>query len=425
MAQTWAYINDSEFTTDSNSANPSLPGFSVTTGNAILVGLLILSGTDYTSPSSLSDTAGNTYSQIATYDYLYSGTYRCRLHIYAAYNITGNASNAITINYSSTGRAIRCIAAQISGLATSSTQDTGYAPAGNVDTSSTYDSTSANTADADELVFGVFQNIGATITFSDGTGTAQEQVGAQSIMALATRHAASAGSIGLGVTGSGAGTVMILARAFKQAPAGTTYQQAVSGALPSPSGALSARVIFRQAISGDLPAPSGALLKKIIKHLSGDMPAPDAALGKKTFMRMAGDMPAADGGLVKKIMYHLLGAMPASTGAASGDLSNLSVQISGDFPAPAGDLSKKTIKALTGVMPAPVGQAVKVTHKALSGDFAEPAGITETAYATSQAIAGEMPAPTGLLSTVLNPIINATAKLLKMIGTSFKKMIGG
>ena len=141
--------------------------------------------------------------------------------------------------------------------------------------------------------------------------------------------------------------------------------------------------------------------------------------------RMAGDMPAADGGLVKKIMYHLLGAMPASTGAASGDLSNLSVQISGDFPAPAGDLSKKTIKALTGVMPAPVGQAVKVTHKALSGDFAEPAGITETAYATSQAIAGEMPAPTGLLSTVLNPIINATAKLLKMIGTSFKKMIGG
>ena len=217
----WAYVQDVEDTDDSAENPENLPSFSATTGNAIIVAVYtirVLAAGGYISPSSLSDTAGNTYNLLGSHDIEIS-TYRIRLHIYAAYNITGHASNVIAINgISSVG--VRAIACEFSGLATSSTQDTGYEPSGNVDATSPYTTTADTTAEDNELVFAAFADTSATITFSSSSPSVfRQQV---SVLAVATLNQDSAGSCSVSVAGSANQNTQCLARAFKQAAGGAS-----------------------------------------------------------------------------------------------------------------------------------------------------------------------------------------------------------
>jgi hypothetical protein len=99
--------------------------------------------------SSIADTAGNTYS--------YTGRYTdsdATIEIWFAQNITGNASNVVTATLSGAATERRISVTQYSGCATSSIQDTGYAPAGNVTAASPAQSTAATTANSGEVIIG-------------------------------------------------------------------------------------------------------------------------------------------------------------------------------------------------------------------------------------------------------------------------------
>ena len=69
------------------------PTFSATTGNLIVVGIRTAASGE--SISSVSDTAGNTYTSIDS-----NTTQDPHMRIYYAKNITGNASNAVTVTLS-------------------------------------------------------------------------------------------------------------------------------------------------------------------------------------------------------------------------------------------------------------------------------------------------------------------------------------
>lgn len=153
---------------------------------------------------------------------------------------------------------------------------------------------------------------------------------------------------------------------FAQSGAGgEEEEQAVAGEMPAASGSLSTKIKFQTGVVGSMPAPSGALTKKVGVSMAGEMPASAGALARSISLNIAGDMPTAQGALLKKISATLLaGAMPA----ASGDLQ--------------------------------------------SGW-----------HTTKDDLVGSMPAASGALSSEKNPTIGV--KLLKIIGMSLKKLIGG
>lgn len=112
-------------------------GTSHTTGNCLVVGVRI---NQSQSVSSVTDTAGNTYTQAAT---LLDGS-GDRLAVWTATNITGNAANIVTATFSSSSTASWVSVDQYSGCATSSlvrTTATGSGSSGTTLTSGTFDST--------------------------------------------------------------------------------------------------------------------------------------------------------------------------------------------------------------------------------------------------------------------------------------------
>lgn len=219
MAQTWAYVNDGEGATIGTSLD--LSAFAATAGYTIFlaVGTMNTASTASVSPNSLSDTAGNTYNLLDTHDYILLGAYGMRVHLYAAYNITGNANNVVSLGLAASGY-LRGIAGQVSGLLISPL-DADYAPDSiNVaDTPAT--SNADTTAENDEVVVGAFffANAGARTFSSSDPSVLQEAVSEDSIsLALATNHIAAAGSASIAVARDGAAVqCLIVNRAFKQA----------------------------------------------------------------------------------------------------------------------------------------------------------------------------------------------------------------
>jgi len=227
LAQTWAEVQSVENTTDSCPATFALPAFSATDGNAIIVA--VVNGSNaYRVTTSITDTAGNTYTLLANYQVF--STYYYRLELWAAYNITGHSSNVVTLTNPTTGYGIRAIATEISGLATTNTQDTGYTPAGNTDGTSPYTTTPANTAENDELVFGAHAGLGgaAHVFSASSPSVLFEKIEPATGMCLATtgNHIASAGSGSVSVASTVTSNVLNLARAFKQA-GGASYSIAM------------------------------------------------------------------------------------------------------------------------------------------------------------------------------------------------------
>lgn len=221
MAQNWAYVNDGEAATNSCGATTDLEAIAATAGNAILVAVGTVSSTGYRPTTSIADTAGNTYTLLASYQVF--ETYYHRVEIWAAYNISGNASNVVTLTNNATTALVRAIAVQYSGLATSSTQDADYAPAGNTDGASAYASTAAAIANNDELIFGAFLSLVTGIpTFTASSpSNLREQAGTVgSTLGVADNYGQTASSsYNVAVASSTTINVYCLARAFKQAAA--------------------------------------------------------------------------------------------------------------------------------------------------------------------------------------------------------------
>lgn len=207
-----AYVNGSSGSSATSSI--AATAFSVTTGNAIIVCI----GTDndpVRTVSSISDTAGNTYSSAGGYT---NGVNR--IEIWFAQNITGNASNVVTITLS--GSAVGRIAVhQYSGCATSSLQDTGFAPAGKLNSNIGAQYTTAATTAADgELIVGVFKNADDPASSSAVSGTTlryQLPNSSATILVSCDRVTTTAGSYTVGVDIGDDINYINLARAFKAA----------------------------------------------------------------------------------------------------------------------------------------------------------------------------------------------------------------
>lgn len=416
----WSLIataTGSDNTGSSKTSVVTTSGLSVQVGDHIAVGVGMYTGSR--TVSSMTDTAGNTY------------TYRGRvqnspesgvtIEIWDCVATAGHASNLITANFSST-QYTRIVAVQSRGM-DASQFDSGYTPAGNTDSSSPHATPAANTAGNDEVVMGFFWSANYP-TFSNSNPSVNRVV-LESDFVFATNEAAAQGSWNVGVAANPTTyPTGCFARAFKVAAAGTTYYQSAAGNMPAAAGALSAKITYGQAVAGDMPAAQGEIIKKIMKALAGSVPAPGGALIKGTSKQVAGSMPSASGAVAKKTSKALAGEMPAGSGSLSSAVVSLAQAVFGNMPAPVGSLIKMIGKAVAGAMPAAAGELTKKTSKQVVGSVPAPAGDAATGWRTAQAVAGEMPAATGALSWVLNPVVTAR-RLMKIIGGSFKKLIGG
>lgn len=149
---------------DGDTSALSATAKSTTTGNALIV-FVKWENAASEQVTSVTDTAGNTYTQITEFTHS-SGTEPAGA-LFAAYNITGNASNVTTVNFSAAPAILysRVMVEEFSGLATSSVED------GTVQTNSgtgtSYSTSNITTSQAGLVVLGV----GGFTTLSSWSGT--------------------------------------------------------------------------------------------------------------------------------------------------------------------------------------------------------------------------------------------------------------
>jgi hypothetical protein len=163
-----AYVNSGHGSDYTGGAPSSLTAAatSLTTGNAIVVGARWFDPTSTVSVVSVTDTAGNTYA--AGPAQLTSGSGE-QLAIWFAMNMTGHASNIVSMNLSGTVQYWGIVHNQYSGLATASAYDT---TANATSGGGTMTSSAFTTAQADELLFALAQvaNVGQTWSPTAGGG---------------------------------------------------------------------------------------------------------------------------------------------------------------------------------------------------------------------------------------------------------------
>lgn len=160
-----AYVNSALGTfTDGPASSYAFPATSLTAGNLIVVGLRATRGSSII--SSISDTAGNTYSQAGagTQD-AGGGT---QLELWYAKNVSGNASNIVTVTLAASIQFIAGVTGQYSGIDTSSPLDT--SAVGSANPSFSVTSASFTTAQADELIVSFSQVAATGGTWTAGSG---------------------------------------------------------------------------------------------------------------------------------------------------------------------------------------------------------------------------------------------------------------
>jgi hypothetical protein len=150
------------------SATLAADAISHTTGNALFVGVRWFDVGGSINISSITDTAGNTYVQVGGGKV--SGASNEQLDIWYALNITGNASNIVTVNMGSSVQFWGVVVEQWSGIATSSADDGVHAT--DDTTGTTLTSTAFSTSQANTVVFCIAQvaNTGQAWTADTGAG---------------------------------------------------------------------------------------------------------------------------------------------------------------------------------------------------------------------------------------------------------------
>lgn len=121
----------------------------------------------------------------------------------------------------------------------------------------------------------------------------------------------------------------------------------------------------------------------------------------------------------------LSGSFPSPSGVST--INNIFYRqgLAGSLPAPSGAIVKQTGKFLTGDFSSGSGTSTKSTTRTLSGAVPAPSGTLQESATLRQTVSGIMGAILGAIATVLNPIIVPTRNKMKIIGSAFRKLIGG
>lgn len=132
--------------------------FSATTGNLVAVFVTYYYGANGDSPTTITDTAGNTYTEV---DKQADASTQAVISYYAK-NITGHASNVVTLQFTTQNvQFVTLMVVEYSGLSTTSPLDahvTGTAVGAMSVTSSTFTTTTANQV----VIAGGYNNGGST-----------------------------------------------------------------------------------------------------------------------------------------------------------------------------------------------------------------------------------------------------------------------
>lgn len=178
-------------------------------------------------PSSLTDSKGNTYTQVGSTQ-ASSADANLRLAIYECIGGTGGASHTFT-GHTGSGAVISIWVVEVTGVSTASPRD--QAPAISDDTASPYTSGTANTTQANEALISfasTFSSSGTeTLTWGNSfTGLdAQTNANADITGGSATRLVTATGAYSSSFTSAGAGTAAALVGlvTYMEASAGATY----------------------------------------------------------------------------------------------------------------------------------------------------------------------------------------------------------
>jgi len=208
-----AFVNVSTITSNGGGATGACvtPNQSTTTGNH-LVCFFRHEGTT-TSVSSVTDDGGSTWSTPAA-AYVNNADAVMAGMVYAE-NITGNATNNVTINLTATRAWFMCACAQYSGVPATSSLDTAWGASGirtGTTATNTVSFTSGTTTGAGVVVCGVSNNNGSTVTTWNDSLTERLDGGGSGEIAMGERIVASSTAIAPSMvfsnTTAGAGVCM-------------------------------------------------------------------------------------------------------------------------------------------------------------------------------------------------------------------------
>lgn len=203
-----------------SNGTPAAAAFVATAGHLIVVAIRYFQGAGETI-TSVTDTAGNTY-QVAP-GAVHTDGGGNHIELWYAMNISGHATNVVTANMSATVPYWSLVAAEYSGLATTSAFDaatSGEEVLGGTDVVSG----AFSTAQADELIFAGATVNAASGVWSVGTGlTTVRDQDSQNVTAIADKIVSSTqASVTATMTSTLTTAKMIVVATFKAAAGGGT-----------------------------------------------------------------------------------------------------------------------------------------------------------------------------------------------------------
>lgn len=156
-----AFVNSTTGTNDAGATSLAATAANHTAGNLIVVGVV---WSNNTTLNTVTDTALNTY--VSTGQKASNGT-TDHTEIFYAKNVTGNASNVVTGNFSASSSFRRIMVMQISGCDTTAPFTTGEGGSAVTSATTTHTTSSFATATADEVIC-TFAGGSTGVTWSAG-----------------------------------------------------------------------------------------------------------------------------------------------------------------------------------------------------------------------------------------------------------------
>jgi len=207
------YVNSTNFSAVSGTTDDALPALTTTTGNTIIVASHVYNGPPSSPVTSITDTAGNTYTRCGAVEGFSSSASQ---EMWVATNITGHASNVITIHRSAESGYPRISVAQYSGLATSGVCDASSTRNSTASSTTHTSNSTATTAQANELVVGYYLTLDSYGAWS-ATSPYNLRLDANGDDALVDRIVSSTGAYSITASTAITTTASVIVRTFKGA----------------------------------------------------------------------------------------------------------------------------------------------------------------------------------------------------------------
>lgn len=320
------------------------------------------------------------------------------------------SAGAITVTLTDNADNAAVIAVRISGTATGGTNGSAAVEASATATGNdTNCKVSVTTLTANAIVIGLGSHSNDTYSLQAGETSVSLNLtsgsgGGRLKSSIVYKPAATAGAYTIGANGSLGSSGTWAVAAVSIAPAGTTYNQNVSGSL-TPSAALLKSTTKKPA--GSI-TPTGAVTKRLARTLAGAI-TPTGALVKQALKILAGTVSSSGAIAAQKLVYKAL----AGTVGASGALLRASTKVLTGSLTSSATLTKRLTRALAGtvdssgaltaqrlifiVLSGTVGSSgalAKQIGKSLAGAVSSAGGIAKR---ITRALAGSI-TPTGGLS---------------------------